>query len=443
MWNTPEFKVGALLLALTGLIGAMSFTVSEPPAWLTGGQCHWFRVHEATGLIEKGRVNVAGIHSGMVQSIRHDQGQARINICLDRGVYVYKNGRVEIRSSGVLGDRYVEVLPGSPSSGVLEDGEQIATSSAHGSVDMLIDQVGQISGSLTKLAQMLDRATQEGGDDSSPVGRIILNLETLSKNMADLSGRNKGKLNNIVDRFDRLSQSLEHLLNEQDPSGFYAGVDKLSNSLHRVDAVLENAENISNKINEGQGTLAQLINDEKTIENVHTALDNVNDFFGSMASLETTIDYHSKFLLQNQQTLSNLNVKIQPGLDRYYEVGLVSALPIQNLSEGDQASQNKLKWNAFMAKNFYNLTLRGGLIESKAAAGVDYSLFKNNLKFSLEAIGFGDLNLRTLLRYNVFKGVYVVGGGDNLLQPERSSFLGAGVYLTNDDLKLLASKISF
>ena len=442
MWTTPEFKVGALLLALSTLIGFMSFTVSEPPTWLTGGYCHWFRVPEATGLIEKGRVNVAGIHSGIVQSIRLDQGQARIDICLDRGVRVYKNGSIEIRSSGVLGDRYVEVVPGTPSSGTLTDGEQIKTSAANSSVDMLIDQVGQISGSLSKIAKMLDRATQDGGDDSTPIGRTIINLETLTQNLADLSDRNKAKVNTTIDRFARLSRSLENLLNEHDPAGFYAGIDKLSNSLHRLDAVLENAQSITDKINEGQGTVAQLINDEKTIENVHTALDNVNDFFGSMASLETTIDYHSKYMFQHQLASSNLNIKVQPGLDRYYEVGLVSQMPIatQQLSAGES---NELKWNAFMAKNFYNVTLRGGLIESQAAAGVDYNLFKNNLKLSLEAIGFGHLNLRTLLRYNLIKGVYVVGGGDNLLQPQRSGFVGAGVYLTNDDLKLLASKISF
>jgi hypothetical protein len=40
----------------------------------------------------------------------------------------------------------------------------------------------------------------------------------------------------------------------------------------------------------------------------------------------------------------------------------------------------------------------------------------------------------------------VTGGGDNLLAHDRrpaSAFLGAGIFITNDDLKTIATKFSF
>lgn len=67
------------------------------------------------------------------------------------------------------------------------------------------------------------------------------------------------------------------------------------------------------------------------------------------------------------------------------------------------------------------------------------------MKLSLELYEFTDLNLRAFARYNFFRGVYVVGGGDDLVSTagNGSAFFGAGLFLTNDDLKLFASQVSF
>jgi phospholipid/cholesterol/gamma-HCH transport system substrate-binding protein len=105
---------------------------------------------------------------------------------------------------------------------------------------------------------------------------------------------------------------------------------------------------------------------------------------------------------------------------------------------------NKIKFNALFAKNFYDFTVRGGIMENAGGVGFDYHMFSRRLRFSLEAFDFDDMVLRAFLRFNIFKGVYVMGGGDNLTNDTyRSGFIGAGIFITNDDLKLLASKMSF
>ncbi|MCB0357366.1 MAG: MCE family protein, partial [Bdellovibrionales bacterium] len=88
-------------------------------------------------------------------------------------------------------------------------------------------------------------------------------------------------------------------------------------------------------------------------------------------------------------------------------------------------------------------TVKGGIMESAGGIGFDYHLLNRRLRLSLEALDFEDVNVRAFIRFQLLKGIYLVGGGDELANKDlRSSFIGAGIFITNDDLKTLASKIS-
>lgn len=53
-------------------------------------------------------------------------------------------------------------------------------------------------------------------------------------------------------------------------------------------------------------------------------------------------------------------------------------------------------------------------------------------------------HLRAGLRYTLLHGIYIIGGADDFVDKEEASgYLGAGIDLSNDDLKLLLSKVSF
>jgi phospholipid/cholesterol/gamma-HCH transport system substrate-binding protein len=106
--------------------------------------------------------------------------------------------------------------------------------------------------------------------------------------------------------------------------------------------------------------------------------------------------------------------------------------------------KNKLKFTALFAKNFYDFTIKGGLIESSGGFGLDYFLLDRNLRFSVEAFNFIQLDIRAFARYNFMKNFYITGGVEDLLnqQKEFTTFLGAGLFITNDDLKVLATRLS-
>ena len=226
-----------------------------------------------------------------------------------------------------------------------------------------------------------------------------------------------------------------------------------------VDRSLKNIEEITDKINKGDGTLGRLINDDQTVEELNTAITNVNKFLGTANQLETSIDYHGEYLSPLKATKSYIGVKLQPGLDRYYEIYAISdprgikTRTVQSYNQDGTphtfdettTAYNSMTFTALFAKNFYDFTLKGGMIENSGGFGVDYHMLNNSLTASTEFFNFQSIYVRAFLKYQPFKGFYLLGGGDNLARSNVSTenwFVGGGIFITNDDLKALAARIS-
>lgn len=447
LFQTPEFKVGFLVVAVSALIGVMSIKVAEGPRLFGGRNSYWFTIPDAGGLVKNSAVKMAGIKIGLIDDIILEKGQARIKVRLDSNARITPSTRVELKSDGILGDKHIELTPGVPEEEELKSGSQIQEIVDRGNLGDVMKEVSKISRSLNELASTLNSATRGEGDPSTPVGRIVLNIEKLSKDLSEVTGQNKEKINEIIQRVQNLTRNIDKHVTDQ--------------TFARVDQAVRNIESITDKVNRGEGTLGRLINDEQTVEQLNSAITNVNNFLGGADKLETSIDFHSEYLTGVDLTKSYIGVKIQPGLDRYYEVaviddprGVVRSERSESTPVGGPTStvdktttyKNQVKFTALFAKNFYDFTVKGGLIENAGGVGFDYHLFNKKLQLSAEFFSFSDLYIRTYARYNFMKGVYVIAGGDNLAEAKgdvASGFFGAGLFITNDDLKMLASKVSF
>ncbi|MCB0408362.1 MAG: MCE family protein, partial [Bdellovibrionales bacterium] len=417
--------------------------VAEGPGILSGNKELYFTVEDAGGLVKNSSVKMAGIKVGVIDEIELVDGKARVHLLLEGDVPVTTSSKVELRSDGILGDKHVEIVPGNPLDQKMATKTEIAVSPNANGLDSVMKEIGKITTSLNKLADNLNKATSGEGDPSTPVGRIILNVESLTKDLSEVTSDNKEKINNIIARVESLTRNLDNYINQE--------------SLARVDKSIRNIEEITNKINDGEGTIGRLINDDQTVEEINTAVAKVNEFLGGAEKLEMSIDFHSEYLSDVDLTKSYLGVKIKPGLDRYYDVqviddprGVVRATKTEtNLGPTEEKTvtfYNKIKLTALFAKNFYNFTVKGGLIENTGGVAFDYHLFNKQLTLSTEFFDFDDLYIRTFARYNFFEGVYIIGGGDNLLsagETDFSGFIGAGIFITNDDLKTLASMVKF
>ena len=84
----------------------------------------------------------------MIKNISLQDGEARIDLSLKPDFQLYGSAAVEIRSQGILGDKFVAVNPGSPNDGPLAQGGQILNVKDSGSLDHVVVQIGDIASTL-------------------------------------------------------------------------------------------------------------------------------------------------------------------------------------------------------------------------------------------------------------------------------------------------------
>lgn len=449
-----EFKVGLLVVVVGGLIAAMSMSVSDDPSYLGRNKKAWFVLPNAGGLVKNSSVRSAGIPVGTIKNISLQDGMARIDITVKSDVVLTTSAAVEIKSQGILGDKHVEVYPGSPTDPPLEDNGQILNIRDGGSLENLMQSVSEVTSSLKEVAKNLQEATSEDGTRKHVLGRIVKNIETLTGDLAQMTTENKDKIGDIVDDVHEVTASLRDVMNDQSDKGLKKTWERLSNSM-------KNLEDITAKINNGEGAIGKLVSDEQTSEQVTSTIEGLSELLGTANRIQTAFDFRGEYLAEAAAVKSYIGVQIQPGLDRYYYVaivddpmGTVDTTRTEVSGTGGQAPadytekktyKNGLKFTVLFAKNFWDLTIKGGLIENTGGLGMDYYFFRRKLKFTLEAFDFGDTKVRSALSYTLYRGIYVTGGYSVASEESqmRGGYLGAGLFLTNDDIKLLLTKAPF
>ncbi len=451
-----ELKVGALVVAIGGIIAFMSMQVSDDPSYMGRSRKAWFLLPNASGLIKGSAIKSAGIPVGAIQDIQLQDGQARIDISIKSSLPLTRSAQVEMRSNGILGDKHIEVTPGLADDPELEDGGQILSVKNGGSMDDVMMQVSDLATSLKDVSKNLKEAVSEDGTDKHILGRIIKNIERLSGDMAQMTSDNKQQIGEIIDQVHDITSTVDELVNDESEKGFKR---TWKTAMVRIDNSLKNIEDITTKINNGEGTIGKLISDEQTAEDVSSAIEGISGLVDTANKVSTGIDFNSYYLNEVGAAKTAVGITIQPGLDRYYYLGIITD-PAGSVEITDTAStgtagnsfisetrtyRSRTKITALYGKHFFNWTLRGGLIEDKGGVGVDYRMFRDKLSASVDAYDFEKVQIRTYLNYKIFSGFYVTAGYNDALNKRnaQSFYAGAGLYLTNDDLKLLLTKSPF
>lgn len=457
LFSLAEFKVGALIVGIGGLIAFMSMQVSDDPSYMGRSKKAWFLLPNASGLIKGSAIRSAGIPIGAIHDIVLQDGKARIDITVKSEVALTRSATVEMKSNGILGDKHVEVFPGTAGDPALEDGGQILNVKDGGSMDDVMTQVGELAGSLKEVAKTLQEAVSQDGSDKHILGRIVQNIEILTGDLAEMTTDNKQQVGEIVAQVHDITSTLDELVNDESDKGFKK---TWKNAMVRIDSSLKNIDDITSKINRGEGTIGKLISDEQTSEDVSSAIEGISGLVDSANKISTGLDFNSYYLTKVGAAKTAVGVTIQPGLDRFYYLGIITdpagVVDVTNtkVTPAGGATQetdtvvtykSKTKITALFGKNFFNWTLRGGLIEDKGGIGIDYHTLNSKLTASVDAYDFEQLQIRTALNYKMFYGFYLTAGYNDLLHKKesQSAYAGAGLFLTNDDLKLLLSKSPF
>jgi phospholipid/cholesterol/gamma-HCH transport system substrate-binding protein len=120
-----DFLVGCFLLLGMAALAYLSMRVGGLAGGPAGGFTVYATFDEIAGLKARSPVEISGVKVGQVKSIGLDKSyRARVELDLTPGIQIPVDTMASIVTSGVLGDRYVQLqLGGDPE--VLKNGEDL------------------------------------------------------------------------------------------------------------------------------------------------------------------------------------------------------------------------------------------------------------------------------------------------------------------------------
>ncbi|MGM0609809.1 MAG: MlaD family protein [Thermodesulfobacteriota bacterium] len=489
-----EVKVGIFVFAAIVALAYMTTQVSKGKK--VTGDMYDVQVffENISGLKKNAPVEIAGIEVGLVKDIVLDDSRARVTLAVRPDVTLHSDSVASVRTRGVLGDKYVEIEPGSGASPVLKSGERISRSESQADMDQLFQKVGKIADDIGRVAESVSNVMggKKGEQDlrllvrnlkemsvglnrmvqnnANGVDLIVSNLKDFSSDLKDVSGTNKQALNKIIANFEtasgemkttmtRMNSLLAKAENGKGTMGKLMSDEQMGQDLKESVASLKN---VSKKIDEGKGTLGKLVNDDNTGRELDKALEGINKYLAKQDEFKTSVDFHSEWMAASGDVKSYLNLKLQPSEDKYYLLGIVDdpkGRTETTITKTDwsgsggkgwkeeheeETKEDRLKFNAQLAKRWHDLVLRGGIIESSGGFGLDYYLWDDRIKLYAEVFDFDDQDpphLKAGGNLYFLRNFYITAGMDDFVSDtgDESFFAGAGIYFTDDDLKYLMS----
>lgn len=442
---STEFKVGAFALIVIALLAWATIRVGDKTTIAGGAYDLKVAFTNATGLKLKAPVELAGVQVGVVKDIELlDSREALVTIGLSNKVKLPDDSTAVLRTRGFLGETYVELVPGTMGNPVLEDGNEIPYAFRTGDINTLVGQFNQIADDIKAVTGSL--RTMIGEDETSPINRIVGNLEDFSQSIRDITIRNSENVDRISENLAAMTEQLRFLIAR--------GESDIQESMERI-------ASITRKIDEGRGTVGRLVNDEETVDKLNEAIDSLNETLGSYRRLEAEIGYHMEFMAKSHDFKNYVDLTLRPSPDKGFMVGIVSdpnpnptyVVRQTDVTVGNNTTRvttntgtvdrNAIKWNAQLMKSFYDFTIRGGLIESTGGIGMDYKIGPAEIKF--DAFDFQTRNnlrphLKVWANINITKNFQLLGGADDFISADsqnRDFFFGAGFRFVDEDIKTI------
>ena len=467
---STEAKVGLFVLVALIILGYMSFRVGEQGFGMKKGYPVNVVFDNATGLEKDASVQIAGVEVGRVENVSLKDGKALVALRILPGVKLEKDVEAKIKAYGILGDKYVDIVPGTRGEEYIAAGGNIARTKQQADIDKLLSELGTIAGDVMEVTASL-RNVVGSAEGEENLRAIIENTRAITEDLSSIVKQNDEKLNLMVDNLSEASAemhkaflTLNSIVEKIDSGeGTIGQLVENKDAFDNLNQTLASLKDITEKINRGEGSVGKLINDEDTVDNLNASLKSVEksmegiDRYVSKADqFKTFLGYRGEYLFDSGEGKGYFDLTIRPKEDKFYVLGLVAdprgRRTVTDTTVGGTTTQtetwerDELLFTAQIGKRFKDIALRGGIFESTGGVGVDYFAFDDKLQLTFEAFDFGsdrNAHLKTYAEYRLLKHIYLSAGWDDFISNEggESPFVGFSIKFEDEDLKYLLGTV--
>jgi len=485
---STELKVGLFSVLVIAILTFMTFKVGGLYWVKEEGNRYHIYFKNIAGLDEKTKMKIAGVDIGYIEKIDLDKGLAKVTIRVKKGIQLYSDASASIKATGLLGDKYLDIKPGSAEP-ALKNGETIRNVAEIVDIDDLVRKLTKVSENVSTLMTALNEAfgTEEA---KRSLRETVTNLSQIAQNLDETILVNDVKMRDVLDNIKILTASLNDVIDKNkepitdtvgnlrefsahlkaDGPELIANLNKATKELKEmveenkpaVKSTVESLDRITKQIDQGEGTLGKLVKDERLYANITKAAEGVDKTFGAIDRFRTFITFQGEYLNKIEDGKGYFYLTLQPRPDRYYILGAVGD-PLGEVNttetvktvngvttrEKKEKTKQEIEFTAQYAMRYKDVALRLGLTENTFGAGADYFFHQDKGKITVDAWDFSNdeedsknPHIKAGIDYFIFKNVFVSAGIDNIMNSKWcGGYAGVGLRLEDQDLKYIIGSI--
>ena len=257
-----------------------------------------------SGLVKGAPVWIAGVEVGNVSSIKFvnldSAGQIELKLRVKKSVtnMITIDASIKLGTIGMIGDKYVEIIPGTLGKPLIAENSAIKTS-ATGDLAAIISEGEDLISSSRKTMGNLCEITAGLKEGEGTIGQLLTNdqlhteltgmivsmtilMDGLQKNQERITGAMESMSTNLAEVTAKANSNTGTI-------GKLLGDPELYNNLHsstgRIDSILL-------KINQGQGTAGAFVNDDELYQEAKNLIVRIENL---VTDIETNPHKYLKF----------------------------------------------------------------------------------------------------------------------------------------------------
>lgn len=213
-----ETSVGLFVLTAIGVLIYMSFQIGSLRFATYQYARYCLYSHDISGLNKKADVRIAGVKVGWIDQTIFEEDCQRVRICvmLLKEYHLYADAYGTIRQNGILGGKYLEIIPGDPRLQKLPENSTLAGCAEDLiSMDILFKKMNNIASHVESVTEALQSSI--GGEDGAvAIKRIVDGCADVTEKVAScaesidrLITTNEGVIYDIVSDFKVTVQEIK------------------------------------------------------------------------------------------------------------------------------------------------------------------------------------------------------------------------------------------
>ena len=441
-------QVGAFMLVVLAILGFFILKIEDVQIGRKGPTKKVTAVfNSVAGLDKKSVVRVAGVRAGKVDDIRlREDGKAEVTLDVDPEVRLHSNARAHVAPLGLLGEKYIELDPGTQSLPLFPAGQQVVLrGSQPATIDEVTSQVSAIAQDVKAITASM-RTVMTGPAGQERLEEIVDNVRQITGEVRALIAENRNNVNatmsdtraitaslrveipKLASTIDRVASQLGGTVgeNRQDLRGIVENMKVLSADLRTTS---DNMNSITGQVRSGQGSMGKLFYSDEAHDRLTSALGSVES---GVTELKNTLarvnrigldvgvngDYYASVrgkgnrnpdenLGGNSRSAVWLRLTPNPERNRFYNIELADSpqgrrqdriIEETATNPANGAANTTITHETKFTRDFvvsaqagWNLqpfAVRIGLIDSTGGGGVDYQL-NDRIRVTGEAFDFG------------------------------------------------------